>query len=104
MENIETKKKFRQALRDGLELIQEGTLYRLSLYDEEYQESLSEFGKAETAYMKIQDDLEAKYGEIINDYLSTLQAHNCDTNDLCYISGLIDMFRFLNRYGFIKRE
>lgn len=95
-------KSFQQLLKDNLELIHENTFYKLACHDKEYKESVLKLGRTEKAFMHIQNELEMEHEKIIDDYISALQENNCDTNDLSYVSGLIDMFKFLNSYGFIK--
>lgn len=95
-------KDIQRLFKDSLTVIKEQTVFELLENDTNYQQSVKEHAIAEEKYESIKQSLSNEQKLVIDELLSALDANNTDINDLLYIAGLRDMWRFLNSYGLLK--
>lgn len=95
-------KDIQKLFKDSLTVIKEQTVVELLENDANYQQSVKEHAIAEEKYESIKRSLSNEQKLVIDELLSALDANNTDINDLLYIAGLRDMWRFLNSYGLLK--
>lgn len=93
-----TNSEFQKYLKDSLAHIKEKTVYELTKEDIAYKESMHELSESEGMYMLVQKELKEEHKRIIEKYITDLEINNSDLSDLAYISGMIDIIRFLELY------
>lgn len=94
---------FQEIVKSALAQIRENTISDLIENDRNYQSSSEVCGEAERAYMEIASELNPEHREIIDEYIEAVNANNIDYNDLMYLAGMRDMFRFLKSYNLIEK-